>query len=152
MIFHKLRYLFFAYLSLGFAKVLFVSLPPVVSVTGIIHKNGKLLCLDLSYYDGLGLPGGLVEGNEEPEDAIRREVNEETGLQVTKMRFLGTASSPFRGISSLSLVYELEVTGETHESNEGKIVWITAEEAVGKLTYPNARLTIERFVLDDKLV
>lgn len=146
MIFRKLRYLLFAYLSLGLAKALFVRIPPVVSVTAIIKRNGNILCVDLSYYNGLGLPGGVVEGDEEPITALSREITEETGLTIVSCEFLGTASAPFRGISCLSLVYAVRVAGEQRDSNEGNLVWIDPEEAITKLQYPNARLAVSRYL------
>lgn len=144
--FRKLRYLSFAYLSLGLAKLLFVRIPPVISVTGIIKRDGEILCVDLSYYDGLGLPGGVVEGNEEPVSALSREITEETGLTMVSCEYLGTASAPFRGISCLSLVYEVRVTGEQQDSNEGNLVWIDPDAAISKLQYPNARLAVSRYL------
>lgn len=42
-----------------------------------------------TYKDGRDLPGGMAEGNESPEDAVRRELREEIGLTITILRFLG---------------------------------------------------------------
>jgi ADP-ribose pyrophosphatase YjhB (NUDIX family) len=145
MIFRKIRYLSFAYLSLGLAKLFFVRVPPVVSVSAIIRENDKILCIELSYYDGLGLPGGVVEGDEEPAYTLVREVEEETGLRVEHSQFLGTASAPFRGIHCLSLVYAVTVSGTARGSAEGKVVWVTPTDAKQRLVYPNARKAVERF-------
>jgi 8-oxo-dGTP diphosphatase len=59
----------------------------------LIAKNKKFLLLKRSEnennYSGYwGLPGGGVEKNETPTDAIIREVMEETGLDITNMRLL----------------------------------------------------------------
>jgi len=131
---------------MGVAKLLFIELPPVVSVTAIIQRDKKILCVDLSYYKGLGLPGGIINGDEEPIGALKREVFEETGLAVTATNFLGTASAPFRKISCLTLVYAVEAAGDLRDSSEGTLIWLDPKDALPRLTYPNARLAIERFV------
>ena len=42
------------------------------------------------------IPGGIVEGDEEVEEAAAREVFEETGLQISDLRLLGVYSKPDR--------------------------------------------------------
>lgn len=59
----------------------------------LIAKNKKFLLLKRSEgehnYSGYwGLPGGGVEKDETPTDAVIREVMEETGLDITNMRML----------------------------------------------------------------
>ncbi|MBK7932293.1 MAG: NUDIX domain-containing protein [Pyrinomonadaceae bacterium] len=56
------------------------------SVVGIItNEKGELLLLDhlLRPASGWGLPGGFINPGEQPEAAIRREIREETGLELT---------------------------------------------------------------------
>jgi len=151
MMFAKVRYLTYAYLSIGLSKLLFVELPPTVSVTGIILRDGKILCVDLSYYKGLGLPGGLVTKNEEARAALTREIFEETGLSITQATFLGTASAAFRGISGLPLVYQVETSGEIRASEEGNLLWLAPEAALPRLVYPNNQLAMKRYVMKGDL-
>ncbi len=49
----------------------------------IERADGALLLVRLSYRERWGVPGGLLRRGEAPEDAARREVREEVGLEVT---------------------------------------------------------------------
>ena len=76
---------------LGFiAYLLGYKLPPILSVCGIILKDKKILGVNLTYQKGYALPGGMVEENETLEEALRREIFEETGLEVIKAEYLGS--------------------------------------------------------------
>ena len=54
------------------------------SARGIIIKDGKIAMVHSRKYDYYKFPGGGIEGNERKEDALIREVLEETGLCVVK--------------------------------------------------------------------
>lgn len=145
MWFRKIRYLCFAYVSIFLTKILKVDVPPATSSTALIKRDDKFLCLKLSYHDGYGLPGGLVNGNENLEETLIREVKEETGFDVQTNKYLGSVSSPFKSIPSLSAVYAVTVTGEQKESKEGSLHWLTKDELIAKLYYSNARLAVNTF-------
>jgi 8-oxo-dGTP pyrophosphatase MutT (NUDIX family) len=49
---------------------------------------GRLLIVKPTYKDGWEIPGGIVEQDESPFDACRREIREEIGLEVTPGRLL----------------------------------------------------------------
>lgn len=55
------------------------------------------------------LPGGWIDRGESPEQAARREVSEETGLQLQNPRFVGITNNIFAVHKhSLSLYFEAE--------------------------------------------
>lgn len=55
------------------------------------------------------LPGGWIEAGESPRQAARREVFEETGLELREPRFIGITNNVFSADShSISLYYEAE--------------------------------------------
>ena len=54
---------------------------------GLILKEGKILLIQKNGgpYDGkLDLPGGTIEFCEKPDDALKRELLEETGINVKR--------------------------------------------------------------------
>src|SRR4249919_3771137 len=63
------------------------------SVYAIIIKDGKLLCSP--QYNGYDVPGGSVELGETLEEALVREVREETGITAGSPKLLVCANSFF---------------------------------------------------------
>lgn len=83
----------------------------------LIEHEGRLLLELRSDCDEWGLPGGAVEPDEYIEDALRREVFEETNLVVTHPEPFGVFSDASRIVAYpdgsvvrlISFVYRVEV-------------------------------------------
>jgi len=89
---------------------------PSITVDGILVENGKILLVVRKKEPFKGfyaLPGGFVEYGEKTEDAIIREMREETGLEVKVKRLIGVYSDPNRDPRghTITVVYELEKIG-----------------------------------------
>jgi ADP-ribose pyrophosphatase YjhB (NUDIX family) len=72
---------------------------PIPTVDVIIEHNSKILMVKRKndpYKGCLALPGGFVNDGERIEDAARREVNEETSLDIGLLDILGVYSDPKR--------------------------------------------------------
>lgn len=90
-----------------------------VFAAGVIFNQDKRILLVKSTYQRFhpwGLPGGSLDYGESPEDAVKREVLEETGLIVEIKRLLLVKTwSPDR----VGMYYLCEITGgEIHPTDE----------------------------------
>lgn len=68
------------------------------SVAAVIHdKHGRILLQEKASDEGWSLPAGAIEPGETPQEAVVREVAEETGFPVTASAILGVfGGKPFR--------------------------------------------------------
>lgn len=64
--------------------------PPIVTVGGLIFDHaGRVLMVRTHKWSNLwGIPGGKIKWGEASEDALRREIDEETGLKITEIEFV----------------------------------------------------------------
>ena len=78
----------------------FFEIPKVPASAGamIFDRAGRLLILKPTYKSGWTIPGGMMEDNgETPWEACRREVAEETGIEVTRGRLAAVDFRRARG-------------------------------------------------------
>lgn len=91
--------------------------PPNLRAYGLLRRAGTVL-IAAEYVGSVfcwKFPGGGVEPGETPEDGLRREYAEETGLAVVVHRLLhapGTLVSPWTGRDYTPVFYEVEADGE----------------------------------------
>ena len=112
---------------------------PIATVGGLVARDdGRVLMVRTAKWSGLwGIPGGKIEWGEPSEQALRRELMEETGLAVRDIRFVMVqdAISPpefYKDAHFLLLNYTCRVEGPAEvtlneESQEFR--WATPSEA-----------------------
>lgn len=89
------------------------------AVIFIYEAAGKVLAVSRKDdHTDLNLPGGKVELNEEPFDAIKREVKEETGLDILSCTHIGN----FQDDENYVAVYQGQLTGNKIETQESHLV------------------------------
>ncbi|MCA9605885.1 MAG: AmmeMemoRadiSam system protein A [Myxococcales bacterium] len=81
---------------------------PYLTVDVVVEVPGGIVLIERAREPlGWALPGGFVDYGEAPEDGARREVMEETGLEVELVALLGTYGAPDRDPRqhNVSIVY-----------------------------------------------
>ena len=122
------------------------------SVTGIVIKEGKVLLARHTYGSGKGLyivPGGYVEFGELPQEAVKREILEETGIVAEPKKIIGIRFNAKDWYVAFSAEY---VSGEAvsdHDENDA-VVWMEIEEALGREDVPHLTKQLIRCALKEE--
>jgi phosphoglycolate phosphatase len=113
--------------------------PPIVTVGGLVFNGvGKVLMVRTHKWSNLwGIPGGKVKWGEPSVDALRRELQEETGLDVAEIEFVLVqdcihSKEFYRDAHFVLLNYTCRCAGEpavrlNDEAREYR--WVTIAEA-----------------------
>ena len=96
---------------------------PGLTVDGIIIKDEKILLVKRKndpFKGKWALPGGFVEYSEKTENAVIREVFEETGLKTTIGKLIGVFSDPNRDPRGhiITVVYNLDINSGELKSGD----------------------------------
>lgn len=82
-----------------------------VSVSALIFDGGRILLAHRRAIDWWNLPGGAVDPGETVDEALRREIYEETGLEAEVGQLVGVYSKPLK--QEVVLSFRCRVSGGT---------------------------------------
>lgn len=111
---------------------------PVVSI--ILHKDGKALMLQRAHEPFKAfwvLPGGFIGYEETPEEAIKREAKEETGLEITINGIVGAyrIDNDPRGVH-IDIIFYGTLNGEIEINKDSKSwQYFSPEQLPDKIAY-----------------
>lgn len=115
---------------------------PMLTVDGVIIKEGKVLLLKRArapFQNYWVLPGGFVEYGEQVKASAKREMLEETGLEVKTEKLIGVYDTPGRDPRghTVSVVFLCKVVGgRLRGSREGKeLKWFGKGELPKKIGF-----------------
>lgn len=129
----------------------------ILSTICYIEKNNKYLMLhrtkkenDISKDKWIGI-GGKFENNESPEECIKREVFEETGLKLKtfKLRGIVTYTSKEWETEYMYIFTSNDFEGDLIECNEGDLEWIDKEKIVNLNTWEGDKLSLKKLENDN---
>ena len=98
-----------------------VKLIPIVSVEAVIVIGGSLLFLKRKNQPAIGqwwFPGGRMHKGESFEETLYREINEETGLQISSYKFINIYSRTFQERHDITIAFLCECKGKITLNNE----------------------------------
>ena len=89
-----------------------------VSAGAVVTDNrGRVLLLKHRFRPGTGwgMPGGFLAEGEQPDEALRRELREEVGLEVEKLELLITRA--FKVPRQIEIIFTARALSDTNELN-----------------------------------
>lgn len=109
------------------------------SVTAVVIREGRVLLARHTYGGGNGkliIPGGYVEEGETPQDAVKREYLEETGITIEPCELIGIRFNLHDWYIAFSADY---ISGEPRsDGNENsEVLWIEVKEALAREDVPD---------------
>ena len=123
-----------------------------------LEQDNKYLMLhrikkkdDMSKDKWLGI-GGKFEEGESPEDCLRREVLEETGLVLRSAKYRGivTFVSDEYGTEYMHLFTSSDFSGDMKECDEGELVWVDKKNVYDLKLWEGDRIFFRLFEETDR--
>ena len=108
------------------------------SVTGVVIKDNKVLLARHTYGGGKGLlivPGGYVNAEETPQEALVREYMEETKVTVRPLDIIGIRFNMHDWYIAFRAEYVSGEATSDHEENS-EVLWVEVEEALTREDVP----------------
>ena len=118
----------------------------------LLNRNKKANDLNQGKWIGVG---GKAEPGETPEECVRREVTEETGLVLGALHFYGIIH--FRSDTwedeEMYLYSSSDFTGELAEDcMEGTLAWVPKDQVLQLPTWEGDRIFLERMLSGEKCI
>lgn len=124
---------------------------PAVTAFAFIEQDGRYLVLERGqepYRGRWELPGGFVEAGESPDEAVKREVFEETGLRVEAPSIIGAYTSRYGddGKWTVDVAFHCQAPpGELRLSAESSnAAWVSIKQ-MPPLAFAGERSALEEF-------
>ena len=115
----------------------------IPGVQGILERDGRVLLVRRGREPRLGhwdLPGGFLDEAETPASGLRRELREETGLEIEPIELLRIDIEPYDGRSVFSVswvVRDVDPSREPRAADDvSEVRWFGREELPEEMAFP----------------
>lgn len=113
-----------------------MNLTHLVSVAALVTNDRGEILLVKSPWRGWEYPGGLIEPGETFQEALHREIREESGVEVEITGFVGICKNVERNIVNIDFTARY-LHGELTTSEEStEVCWAAPEQAMEMITFP----------------
>ena len=117
-----------------------------ISVAAMVTNDKGEILLVKSPWRGWEYPGGLIEPGETFQEALHREVREESGVEIEITGFVGICKNVERNIVNIDFTARY-LSGELRTSEEStEVIWATPEEALELITFPLTRKRLQNMM------
>jgi NADH pyrophosphatase NudC (nudix superfamily) len=128
---------------------------PAPATSIALIKDGKILLAKRKVEPEKGkwdILGGFVEAGESIEDAVIREMKEETNLDVEITEYLGSVADIYGGKPSLPILYKVKMADENQTPNPQddveELAWFSTSEIPKNPAFKNVEVIIEKIKKD----
>lgn len=115
----------------------------------VTDARGRVLLLKHRFRPGAdwGLPGGFMEQGEQPDEALRRELREEVGLEVKKLKLFTTRA--FKTPKQVEIVFTARAVGDPKQLSFEiqEAAWFSPDDLPAEL--PKDQAQFIKVALDD---
>lgn len=124
----------------------------LVSVAALVTNEKGQILLVKSPWRGWEYPGGLIEPGESFEAALKREVREESGMEIEITGFVGICKNVPRNIVNID--FTARCTGGALATSEEstEVGWFTPDEAMDMITFPLTKKRLKNMLSGDQTV
>ncbi|MBN2111299.1 MAG: NUDIX hydrolase [Methanosarcinaceae archaeon] len=118
---------------------------PKLTVDAVILLNGMIVLVQRKnppFQGKFALPGGFVDIGETVEEAVEREVLEETGLSIEIVKLLGVYSEPLRDPRghTVSVVFLCVGRGDLKAGSDAKSVYLCDLSSIPEMAFDHNRI------------
>lgn len=117
-----------------------------VSVAGLVTNENDEILLINSPWRGWEYPGGMIEPGETFQEALKREIKEEAGVDVEITGFVGICKNIQRDVVNIDFTCKY-IGGKLKTSDESsEVKWVKKEDALSMITFPLTKIRLENML------